>query len=396
MARRMRFTDTAVERLQGQPAEYTVWDTRTPGLGVRIRPSGGRSYIFQGRAGPDAVARRHTLGPATQWSVAEARRACLELQTAARPPALPGRRDGDASLRFRDFIETIWGPAFRERYKPSSRKGVEADLRSQLLPAFGTLRLERITPNVVHRWFDRYSATAPGGANHALRLLRTILRYAVRRGYLDRDPTATVRPNPRQRCTRFLSAEEIRRLHQTLAACEREHPSRAAQADIIRLLLLTGCRRGEILNLRWDEVDGNTLRLSDSKTGPRAVLLNTEAQRILLRQPCGVSPYVFPSPLDPERPRSRELHLWPLVRKRAGLEDVRLHDCRHTFASQAVLHGVPVPVVARLLGHRNAAMTLRYAHVRDKDIEAAAERIGTAIHTLLSVSDSRTLQRAPT
>ena len=142
----MRLTDAAVARLQGEPTEYTVWDTRTPGLGVRIRPSGGRSYVFQGRAGPDAVARRHTLGPAAQRSVAEARCTCLELQTAARQPALPGRRDGDASPRFRDFIETVWGPAFRDRYKPSSRKGVEADLRRQLLPAFGTVRLERITP----------------------------------------------------------------------------------------------------------------------------------------------------------------------------------------------------------------------------------------------------------
>ena len=169
-----------------------------------------------------------------------------------------------------------------------------------------------------------------------------------------------------------------------------------SQADIIRLLLLTGCRRGEILNLRWDEVHGDTLRLTDSKTGPRAVLLNTEAQRILTRQCHGNSRYVFPSPPESARPRSHELSLWYHARRRAGLEDVRLHDCRHTFASQAVLQGVPVPVVARLLGHRNAAMTLRYAHVRDPDVEAAAERIGTAIHALLNASDGRTPQRAST
>ena len=243
----MRLTDAAVARLTGEPAEYTVWDTRTPGLGVRVRPAGGRSYVFQGRAGADAAPRRHTLGAAAQRSVADARRACLQLQIDATPPARPGRQDRPDSLRFRDFIATVWGPAFMDRYKPSSRKGAEAALRSQLLPAFGALRLDRITPKAVLRWFDRYSATAPGGANHALGLLRTMLRYAVLRRYMERDPTSGIRPNPRRRRTRFLSAAELRRLHRTLEDCVRERPARAAQADIIRLLLLTGCRRGEIL-----------------------------------------------------------------------------------------------------------------------------------------------------
>lgn len=137
--------------------------------------------------------------------------------------------------------------------------------------------------------------------------------------------------------------------------------------------------------LRRDEVCDDALRLRDSKTGPRTVYLNAEAQRILARQPAGSSPYVFPSPRDPARPRSSELSLWYRVRQRAGLADVRLHDCRHSFASHAVLQGVPIPVVARLLGHRNASMTLRYAHVRDRDVEAAAERVGTAIHAFLQM-----------
>ena len=104
------------------------------------------------------------------------------------------------------------------------------------------------------------------------------------------------------------------------------------------------------------------LTLADSKTGPRKVPLNTQARRILERQPQSGSAFVFPSPLDPARPRGPNLALWYRVRREAGVEDVRLHDLRHTHASHAVMNGVPVPVVSRLLGHSNVSMTLRYAH----------------------------------
>ena len=131
--------------------------------------------------------------------------------------------------------------------------------------------------------------------------------------------------------------------------------------------------------MRWQDIDGDTLNLADSKTGPRRVLLNAPARAILERQPQSGSAYVFPSPLDPGRPLSSNLTLWYSVRKRAAIEDVRLHDLRHTFASHAVLQGVPLPVVSRLLGHRRPSMTLRYAHIGDRETEAAAERIGAAI-----------------
>ena len=159
----------------------------------------------------------------------------------------------------------------------------------------------------------------------------------------------------------------------------------AAQADIIRLLLLTGCRKSEIVRLRWSEVRGNVLALADAKTGPRTVPLNTQARRILERQRRGESPFVFPSPRDPSRPRGPELSLWYRVRREAGFEDVRLHDLRHTHASHAVMNGVPVPVVSRLLGHSNTRMTLRYAHLGDREIEQAAERVGGSIGTILGV-----------
>ena len=157
--------------------------------------------------------------------------------------------------------------------------------------------------------------------------------------------------------------------------------------DIIRLLLLTGCRKSEILNLRWREVDGDTLQLEDSKTGPRQVLLGPEARAVIERQPRSKSPWVFPSPMDPARARV-DLGLWKKVRRLAGIEDVRLHDLRHTYASQAAMQGIPLPVVARLLGHAQVQMTLRYAHVSDRDVESAAERIGGVMSGIMTGSSA--------
>ena len=204
-----------------------------------------------------------------------------------------------------------------------------------------------------------------------------------RPGYIEKNPTRGIRLNRRPGSTRFLSREEVARLHRALD--RRTGEGSRQQADIVRLLLLTGCRRGEILGLRWSEIQADGLVLADSKTGPRRVPLNSQARTILDRQPRTESPFVFPSPLNPSRPRSRELSIWDRVRQEAGIEDARLHDLRHTHASHAVMNGVPVPVVSRMLGHSNVRMTLRYAHLGDREIEAEAERIGAAIAGIMEL-----------
>lgn len=235
----------------------------------------------------------------------------------------------------------------------------------------------------MHRWFDGYSQTAPAGANRTLDVLRQIFNHAIASGHLAANPTRGIRRNRRPTPSRFLSRTEIARLRAALDA-HRGRGSGQQQADIIRLLLLTGCRKSELVRLRWSEVDGGTLRLRDAKAGPRTVFLNAKAQAVLARQPRRGSPYAFPSLADPSRSRSGELSLWRKVRREAGIEDARLHDLRHTFASYAVMRGVPLPVVSSLLGHSETRMTLRYAHVSDRETEAAAERIGGAIAALLA------------
>ena len=385
--RRIRLTDSNAGRFRPGAAEYTVRDTKTPSLGVRIKPSGYRIWVYHGSAAGSP--RRHSLGPVGLKTVEDARLKCLELQLREQTGEAPDETVKMAVPKFRDFVEGEWKTARYDHFKPSTRKGVDNALKTQLLPNFGTLPLDRITRSRVNRWFDQYSRSAPGGANHTLVILSGILNHSIVCGHITMNPARGVRRNPRQKMTRFLSREEIRRLHAVLGVCVAERPVHAPAADIIRLLLLTGCRRGEILNLQWREVGEDIIELVDSKTGPRTVFLSPKAKAVIERQPRPDSPWVFPSPANREKPRSAESveRLWTMARKQAGIEDVRLHDLRHSVASQAVLKGVPLPVVARLLGHSQVSMTLRYAHVADKEVEAAAQRVGRVIANLCGISD---------
>lgn len=283
---------------------------------------------------------------------------------------------------FEGFVHGSWRTACFQRCKPSTQQRMDSALRTQLLPAFGPKRLDEIESLGVHRWFDHYSRSAPAGANRVLDILKQIFSYAIECGHLDGNPAVGVRHNPRPRVTRFLSRDEVARVHAALDA-HRGRGSGQQQVAIIRLLLLTGCRKGEIVGLRWREVDGGVLRLADSKTGPRTIFLSRTAQAVIARQPRTGSAYVFPSLVDGSKPRSSELSLWRKVQRETGLRDVRLHDLRHTFASHAVMRRVPLPVLSRLLGHSRDRMAMRYAHVGDREAEEAAERIGTAIASLL-------------
>ena len=379
---RMKLSDATIARLQPRERDYTVWDSRVAGLGIRVRPSGGRSWVLLVNAG--GRSKRISLGPTDLKGVAEARRECRARQAEPEPEA--AAEPTHAVPLFRDFVAGPWKEAYFDAYKPSSRRGISALLNGRLLPAFGSKPLDRIGRARVRKWFDSFSRTAPGNANHGLATLRQIMNFAIACGHIDVNPARSLKMNRRPALTRFLSREEVARLHDVLDRQTRTGVRQ--QADMIRLLLLTGCRRGEIVHLRWSEVRDDMLALADAKTGPRTVPLSATARHVLERQPRDGSPFVFPSPVDPDRPRSVELPLWNRVRRQAGIEDVRLHDLRHTVASHAVMNGVPVPVVSRLLGHSNTRMTLRYAHLADRDIEAAAERVGAALAEVMGAAVS--------
>ncbi len=378
---RIRLTDAGVRRFKPGVREYTVRDTRVPSLRVRVHPSGTRTFVCHL---PDT---KKSLGPVTLRSVEEARRECLTLQA-------EGTNRKAAAPVFATFTTGPWRASWLSRCKRSTIRGRDRILNTQLVPNFGKFCLDRITPAHVHRWFDDYSRTSPGAANAALKLLRQVFNHAVKLEHIAHNPARGVRANPRPKRTRFLSLDEIDRLN---GALDRHAGGRRGrQADIIRLLLLTGCRKNEIVRLRRREAESGCLKLEDSKTGPRTVFLNRRASEIVeCRMATTSGEFMFPSPRDPARPISDNLPLWDTVRQEAGIENVRLHDLRHNYASRAVMQGVPLPVVAQLLGHSQVTMTLLYAHTCDREIEAASERIGATISERIGFPVRRESARNP-
>ena len=166
MVRRMTLTDAGIARLAPRAREYTVWDARVAGLGVRVRPSGSRNFVYHRRS--ETGMRKMSFGPARFSKVEEVRRSCL----AAAGDAIKAREEADKRAPlFRDFAAGPWKSAVYDRCKSSTQKGYRANLGRQLLPAFGSLPLDRIARVAVTRWFETYSKTAPGNANRALTLL---------------------------------------------------------------------------------------------------------------------------------------------------------------------------------------------------------------------------------
>ena len=190
------------------------------------------------------------------------------------------------------------------------------------------------------------------------------------------NPCAGIKRYRRQGRERFLSAAELRRLGEVLARHETFRPQAVA---IIRLLLLTGCRKGEIVTLKWRFYREGKLFLPDSKVGPRTVWLSSAARAILDGLP-RKTVWVFPSPQrDSHLTAAAVDPLWNRVRAEADLSDVRLHDLRHTHASMALAQGETVLTIGRLLGHRNPATTLKYIHLSDAMVREAVDAVGAAL-----------------
>ena len=264
MPRRKRLTDAGIAKLRPEAREYTVWDTGIAGLGVRrVRPSGNRTYVYHRKSA--AGVRKMSFGPAMLGRIEDVRRACLE---AAAATVETDRNVREPAPLFRDFVTCPWKADCYDRCKPSTQAGYRSILKRQLLPVFGSRRLDRIARIAVVRWFEAYSRTAPGSANHARALLQQILNHAISCGHIEANPARGIRRNPGATLTRFLSREEIRRLHRVLDGHAAGSASQSQQADIIRLLLLTGCRKNEIVRLRRDEAKDDRLELRDQ---PRPV-----------------------------------------------------------------------------------------------------------------------------
>ena len=365
-----------------------LFDKALPGFGLRIHPSGRKVWIVQARI--EGRSRRIVIGRHGEMELAAARRRARDMLARIRA----GGNPADDIQREK---ETPTLRAFADEYlrrsephwKPSGRMTVRIYLKARILPAFGKMPLDRIGPEDVAAWFDAASRDKPGAANRAFEILRAMMNRAEEWGLRERgsNPCLGIAKNPRNNVARFLDADELARLGRALDAQESRWPEAVAA---IRLLALTGCRRSEVLDLRWRNIGADALNLENSKTGPRAVPLGDAARALIEALPGPRDPDAF---LFPRHAEGRGTHslttCWRTVCADAKLGRLRLHDLRHTAASQAVMAGENLPLVGKLLGHRRHRTTAGYAHLDDAHLVEAAEKVGCLI------ADAMNLQVVP-
>ena len=281
-----------------------------------------------------------------------------------------------------DLAATYLKEVVAVRLKPASAKAYRGVIEKHILPALGrkpALSLDHAAVTALHHGL----AETPAMANRAVEMLFRIYRAAEERELIPEgsNPCRQIAMNRQRRHERFLTDEEFRRLGRVLDEAEQSGGSMARAAMAIRLLLLTGCRKNEILSLRWDHVDleAREMRLGDSKTGPRTVQLSPAATAVLARGPrIEGNPHVVPGTRRGSRMSGMQ-RPWERIRKSAGLEDMRLHDCRHSFASRALALGESLPMIGRLLGHSQVQTTARYAHLERDSVHEAAQRVSSRI-----------------
>ncbi len=379
-----RLTKRVVDAARAEGGEQFLWDPEMPGFGLRVRPSGRRYYVIQYRS--KGRTRRLTLGPHGVLTPDEARRKAAKLLADARNGGDPAveLRSREKAVTVGDLAKRFLTQHAEPKKKPTSLRNDRLNLRLHVLPRFGKLPLAAVTREDVATLHHALRET-PTAANRVLSLLSKMFNLAERWGLRPdgSNPCRHVERFPEHRRERFLSDDELARLGSVLVEMER---SSAEAVAAIRLLLLTGCRVSEVLGLRWEDVDveRRCLRFADSKTGAKLIPLNSAAFDVLKRLPKR-SPWVIPG-RDRIQPLVNLAKPWKRIRSLAGLENVRLHDLRHTHGSSAAGAGLSLHLVGALLGHRQPATTARYAHLADDPVREASERVGLRLASAMRSS----------
>ncbi len=401
---RAKITKRVVDGVEPCGATYLVRDSEVKGFVLVVTPAGSKSYAvdYQAGSGRGSPKRRLTIGKhGSPWTPemarSEAKRLLAEVAT-GRDPATARQEDRKA-LTFGELIDLYLTEGVGHK-KPSTLKADRGRIEHHLRPLLGKLRADRIARGDVERMRNavtagktaekiengekrRSGSMATGGkgvAAQCVALISAIFAFAVERGRCADNPARGVKKAPVRKVERFLSEVEIAQLAEALDA-EAQRSGNPYPSAAIKLLLLTGCRRGEIVNLRWDHVnyEHECLRLPDSKTGAKVVYLNAPARLLLqeLQRMAG-NPRVIPGMRAASASAAIE-NAWERVRAAAGLAGVRLHDLRHSFASVGAAGGLSLPIIGALLGHKHATTTARYAHLSADPLRAANDAVGARI-----------------
>ena len=378
MANRIpRISKRSVDAVKAGGTDTVYWDGELTGFGLRVRRSGRKSYVVQTRIAGKLC--WFTIGPHGPLNPDQARARALEILACAKKGIDP--RDADARREAEPSMADL-GRRFLEEYvpvhcKPSTREEYSRSVRLFVDPVIGELRVPEVQRKDIaalhHGLRDK-----PYQANRTLGVLSKMFNLAEVWGWRPdgSNPCRHVKRYKEHKRERFLSPGETERLGQVLRDVEEEMPSAVAA---FRLLLLTGSRMSEIRDLRWEYVKDDCIELPDAKTGGRVVPLGPEARAVLSSIPRDEdNPWVVAGRLpgshltDLQRP-------WRRIRKQADLEDVRIHDLRHSFASRALALGESLTMIGKLLGHTQVQTTARYAHLARDSIQTAAARITGSI-----------------
>ena len=369
-----------VDGLRGSGRDTIVWDSELPGFGVRVYPSGRKVYVVQSRSG--GVPKRVTLGAHGELTAERARKRASSVIQRIKAGEDADAGPGADETTVADLAERYMRVHVAAHCNAHTARIYRGSLDNHILPAIGGMPLGAVQRSHAAALHRRLRHT-PRAANRALMILSKMFSLAAAWGLAPEtaNPCRSVRKYREGRRERFLTREEYRRLGAALAEAEAAGSARAPAVAALRLLMLTGCRLNEILTLRWDDVDraARQFRLRDGKTGARMVPLTPTAEAVL----AGIArvpgnPWVIVG----KKPGGRLTSLtadWYRLRARAGLDDVRIHDLRHSFASRALAGGESLSMIGRLLGHADIQSTARYAHLARGAEKASAARVGLSI-----------------
>lgn len=417
-----KLTKPSVQALKARQKDYVEWCAELPGFGCRIRPTGHKSFIAQYRVGGrKRPVRKVTIGSFGKITVEQARaeakrhlaKAALGIDVAAER----AKRRGELTVAqlCDEYLEQGC-----DGKKPSTLATDKGRIERHIKKLLGARRISEVSRGDV-AVFMRDVANGKtkadektrkhgrarvrggkGAATRTVRLLGGIFSYAVKQGYLEMNPRHGVKVYPDGKGERFLNSDELARLGEALTEAEssglpwavneganakhrphthREHREVVSPYAVaaIRLLLLTGCRAGEILNLMWKDVDFERgfLNLRDSKTGAKVVWLSAPALEVLNVLPRGGAYVIAGARAD--KPRSDLKRPWKRITSHAGLAGWRLHDLRHSFASIGAASGMGLGLVGKLLGHSSTQTTAKYSHFADNAAQAGADVIAAQI-----------------
>lgn len=364
--------------------EYFIWDDMIPAFGLRVWPSGRKVYVIHYRSG--GRMRRYTIGQhGSPWTADKARDEAIKILARVKNGEDPA--DERTEQRKAPTVKQF-GALFLERYvdvhlKPRTQDEYRRSVELFITKKLGARRMSDLTRAQIVSFHHDYR-DIPYQANRTLGVLSKMFSLAILWGIRadGLNPCRGVKRYKEEKRERYLSPDEHKRLGIALAQAS-DVPE---AANAIRLLALTGCRLSEIQKLRWEHVflNARELRLPDSKSGAKIVQLGDATVAVLKSiERIADNPYVVTG-------EKKGAHLtdlqkpWRRIRKLAGLEDVRIHDLRHSFASDALELGEDLVMIGRMLGHKDIKSTMRYAHLKRDPVKVATNKVADKISLALA------------